>query len=63
MVLGIEAALLQLSVIVGRLGTERQKAEEEFLVSRFFSLQEQGLNVVWQFVVLVAVVAADVFSN
>src|SRR5258708_36455292 len=63
MVLGIEAALLQLPVIIGRLGAERQKAQEEFLVARFFSLQEQRLNMVWQFVVLVAVIAADMFSD
>jgi hypothetical protein len=60
--LGIETTLLKLPIILFSLGGEAQKAEEEFLIPGFFSFQEQGLNMIGQLVILVAIITADMFG-
>src|SRR6266516_183071 len=60
--LGIETPLLELPIILFSLGGEAQKAEEQFLIPGFFSFQEQGLNMIGQFVILVAIITADMFG-
>src|SRR6516225_10617864 len=56
---GVEAPFFQLLVVILSLGAQSQETQEEFLIARLLALQQQRLNVVGQFVILIAVVAAD----
>src|SRR6266498_1312558 len=62
MMLGIEATLLKLPIILLGFGREPQKAQEQFLIPGFLSFQQQRLDMIRQLVVLVAVVAANMFG-
>jgi hypothetical protein len=63
MVAGVEVAGLQLLVILGGAGTQGQEAGQEPLFPSRAALEQEGLGVIGMFVILVAVVAAEVFGD